>query len=75
MRTMFLKYHHPHRAMMNLVKVRLKNLSNLYFRISSRYLFHSIAPCISVTKDPKGVLCYFYLESVFYPEVAGSCFE
>ena len=50
---------HPYRAMVNLVKMCLKDLSNVYFRISNRYLLHNIAPCISVPKDPKGVLCFF----------------
>ena len=66
---------HPYRAMMNLVKLCLKDLSNLSFRLSSRYLFLNIAPCISVPKDPKGVLCFFYFETVFDPEVVGSCFD
>ena len=46
-------------AMMNLVKFCLKYLSHLHFRSSSRYLFHNISPCISVPKDPKGVLFFF----------------
>ena len=64
---------HPYRAMMNLVKLCLKDLSNLSFRISSRYLFLNIAPCISVRSERCPV--FFYFETVFDPEVVGSCFE
>ena len=69
------KYLDPYRAMMNYVKSCLKDRPNLYFRILSRYLFHKIAHCISIAKDSKGVLCFFYFKSVLYPDIVGSCLE